>query len=60
MSTKLAKAGAAPSTVSNAATGAGTGAAVLNTVGGLLALLAFLFGGRPRASCLGRLRLWYY
>ena len=34
--------------VSNAATGAGTGAALLNSVGGLFVLLAFLFGGRPR------------
>jgi hypothetical protein len=33
----------------NAATGAETGAAVSITVGGLFALLAFLFGGRPRA-----------
>jgi hypothetical protein len=29
--------------------GEGTGASVLNTVGGLFALLAFLFGGQPRA-----------
>jgi hypothetical protein len=40
----LATSGAAPLAVSNAATGAGTGAALLNSVGGLFVLLAFLFG----------------
>jgi len=46
--TNLATAGAAPLAVSNAATGAGTGAALLNSVGGLFVLLALLFGWRPR------------